>query len=203
MHVPQCGMRQALIPLVGGVCNYEHHLHLQRVDGGLWAVADTTGLITINSLPVEEVVSLVSGMPFPLDGRPFIVRPDIDVTWLPPLQVRARQLAALQTAALSPLVAPVVGAEWYYADPAHDGFGTSCSLDSVLGRMHLEGSTGIGRTDPTLPWTAVERVLTWDVARWKAAKQRGARRDPRLSSPPLVLFKVAYCCGSLLPISVV
>ena len=201
MVVPTCSERQALIRMIGTAHNYEHSFLLQRIDGPRWAVADADGTVTIDDLSVEEVVPLVAGRAFPVEGRPFLVRPVVDEGWIAPLKVRARQLAELQNAALAPVAPPVMDAEWFFADPAHVRFATVCDMGALAGQMHLEGSSGIVQVEPGAAWTFVERVLAADVMGWKAEKQHGAGRDPRLSSLPLttggetMLFRVALSRG--------
>ena len=202
-NAPNIAERIALIRIDGQPYEYDMSILLTRVVGSRWIVSDPDSVLTIDDLAAEEVIPLIPGGAYPLDGRPFLIR-DVTEAWLMGLRARARALADMHGApAVAPLVGTDTGGKWLYADTAHPNFGEEVAAErlGVAVDVRLEDFCGLLR-ERGLPggdrWTFIELVTTSDLEKYKQDKREGMGRDPRLSGlhPTTLnarpLFRVAH-----------
>ena len=188
MAVPPSVEKLVLIKVDGADQNYDMSILLHRVEGAKWIVADADGIITMDNLANEEVIPLVSGQDYPMEGRPVLIRDVLDEGFLRVLRTQGRAMAEVHGAPVVADPGATTGAAWVYADPSHRLFGQAVASQILAdpANMKVEGSCGILKEDFTiggLPrWTFIEHVLENDTVNWKAEKRQGAGRDDRLSS---------------------
>lgn len=193
----------ALLEIEGEAYHYEFSLLLYRVEGSRWVVADPEGTLTLDDLNAMEVIPLMAGGDYPIPGRPFLIRRNVEDAWLSGLKARARALAELHGAPV--IAAPVPGqgsadtqSRWRHADTAHPRFGLEVAPELMWGGDAMIVREFAGLIRDGTAYTFIENVRETDVGSWIADKREGAGRDARLTPLHAVsynkrpLFRTAY-----------
>ncbi len=108
-----------------------HHLLVIHVNGARWTTLDLQVDPLTDDLADETVMPLERAIPFPAEGRRFLIVGELTREHVRALRTRARSLAAIHGIPVAIPATPVSKGIWFYADAAEDTFRHDVDIDIV------------------------------------------------------------------------
>ena len=147
-NTPAIPERLVVIPVDGGVAEFELYIMLLRVEGATWLIGDVNGHVTKEDLSELGVIPVAPDAPIPPECLPCVAFHDpCTEAFLARIRARAASLASVFGA---PAVAVSSSASsaaftWRYGDTSHALFGEAVDI-SLLGdpaRFSPVGGCGV------------------------------------------------------------
>ena len=178
--------RQLLEFFAGDQFQGHHRVLNASLGNGRWIVTSPTLDTYATDFSGAGVVPLTRNCPFPLQDRPYFTFDHLDMATLQRMRATAAALLAVMGGTPQP-PPKAAGAEWFYADPAHERFSEAVedyvlTADSTV----VRGCSAlvVDTAEAEESWTVLEHVTEKYKEEWFSDKREGAGRDPRLLPLP-------------------
>ena len=162
---------------------WHHRILLRRIEAAQWVVLTPDSNLEVEDLAQHAVLPLWRNSPLPqaIQGQTYMAGANI-AQELDQHHRTAEQLVAILAPPGGAVAVAAAGAKWRIADTAAVDF-AEVVLDAVMASHNtgvIKVSVGLAQVGAAGRWVPVERVQDDDLDQWRAEKQAGAGRDPRL-----------------------